>query len=164
VHVKNISLENQTEKLAKLTRKIPVVFFAFTISLILFSSACKNSPPIHSRTPDGFFPFLTTAKDSSYGYHPENAIRVGSSKKSRRKMTLEQHATTYLKSLPTPDHRPIQFQLVGFCCEFFHPEAFAGIATLQVYRIQHPKWPETRTLFIDVWQADTLKIPVGFSP
>jgi hypothetical protein len=104
---------------------------------------------------------MAEAQDSTYGYTPDNPIKVGQPNKKGRPNDPLNHATLYLNTLPAPGRKPIVYQLIGYCCDFHHPDAFAGIATLQVFQLRHPKWEAPRTLFLNVWESDTLYVPVG---
>jgi hypothetical protein len=106
------------------------------------------------------FQIFETSTDSTYGYHPENPIAVGHQKQKRLEGYASQ-APVYLQKLKGPDGLPVQFKYVGVCCDFFCPDAMAGIGFIEVYEIRHHKWKVPRFIYLNPCVMDTLKAPVG---
>ncbi|MCH8553820.1 MAG: hypothetical protein LAT76_01595 [Schleiferiaceae bacterium] len=111
------------------------------------------------RTANGLYLFLEVATDSLYGYHPDTPIKIGGFKKQ----VGEQNIYGYLGSITsTKPNEFFNFQRVGGCCEFRHPDGFAEIAFLDVYKLYFPKKDSSVVLFFDTYNLDTLKIAKGF--
>jgi len=98
------------------------------------------------------------SEDPTYGYTPENPIMVGSGGGSG-----PMNERRFLNALMGPDGEAITYSRQGSCCEFRTKNGLLGNSGfLDIYTIAHKGLEEEITLYINMYDSDVLKIPVGF--
>ena len=121
------------------------------------TSKGKATPHGRSDTADAYFPLDVTADDPSYGYSPDNPIRVGGIQQgpSRERM--------YLNALMGPNGEPIEYERIGSCCPFSTPNGFKGGGLLDAFRVTYEGHASPITLYINFYDESPLRIPDGFT-
>jgi len=95
------------------------------------------------------------ATDKSYGYVEQNPIMVGGgSPRNQRR---------FLNALTGPGGEQISYQRRGSCC-FFRTQngIFGDTGLLDVYVITYAGLGAPIILYINMYDSDVLKVPVGF--
>lgn len=106
---------------------------------------------------DGTFKITEYSNDSTYGYSEQNPIMVGS------KGGGPTNERRFLNSLMGPDGEPITFSRLGSCCHFNTKNGqFGDVGLLDKYQIAHKGLEQPIILYINMYDSDVLKIPVGF--
>jgi hypothetical protein len=110
----------------------------------------------------GDFPFLIEkyASDSTYGYTEMNPIMVGGVNDGKG----PENERRFLNSIAGPNGELIEYQRLGSCCPFETKnvsENYYGM--LDVYEVTYKGLETPINLFINMYDADTLRIPVGFT-
>ncbi len=130
------------------------------VAVAVLAGACASSSP-SGGTAEGPSPDPTrtrSAPDSTYGYTQEKAIRVGGG--------LDRGAANeraYLRTLRGPNGEPVTFVRKGSCCRFDHKEGPMGTGFLDIYEVTYPGLAKPVTLYLDMYRAGELLIPVGFT-
>lgn len=96
--------------------------------------------------------------DPTYGYTPENPIMVGSAGGNG-----PMNERRFLNALMGPGGEAITYSRQGSCCEFRTKNGLLGNSGfLDMYVVAHKGLEEEVILYINMYDSDTLKIPVGF--
>ena len=98
------------------------------------------------------------ATDKTYGYTEKNPIMVGKEgggpKDQRR----------FLNALAGPNGEQISYQQLGSCCGFFTKNGlFGDSGVLDKYEVTYDGLETPIILYINMYDSDVLKVPVGFS-
>jgi hypothetical protein len=105
--------------------------------------------------------------DPEYGYKQEKPINVGGGM-WHGSANQEQ----YLKSLRGPNGETIKYKRLGSCCMFVTPNGIpnvgedgktVGIGLLDKYEVKYKKLKEPIILYLNVYDAAEVFIPVGFT-
>lgn len=94
--------------------------------------------------------------DSSYGYTKSNAIKVGGYNDGPL------NERKYLNSLSGPNGKTIWYERSGSCCQFKTKNSPFGMGMLDAYKVTYSGKNDTITLYINMYDKDKLKAPVGF--
>ncbi len=105
------------------------------------------------------FAFVVTefSADSTYGYSPENPIMVGGGSEGPK------NERRFLNALAGPDGQPIRYQRLGSCCSFASKNSDFGYGLLDRYKVEYENQETEIILYINMYDSDTLKVPVGLS-
>jgi len=96
--------------------------------------------------------------DSTYGYTENNPIMVGSANGSG---PLNQRR--FLNALMGPNGEPITYSREGSCCPFKTKNGLLGDGGfLDKYKIAYKGLEKEIILYINMYDSDILKIPIGF--
>lgn len=95
--------------------------------------------------------------DPTYGYTQENPIMVGGGV-----FGGAQNERRFLNALMGPEGEAITYVRQGSCCEFKTKNGFDGGGLLDKYIVAHKGLEKEVILYINMYDSDTLKIPVGF--
>ena len=149
---------------------------ALVYELILSSfSPDKNEKPNTIRSPgygspyvnqklinNEIFLILEYSTDETYGYTESNPIMVGGAKENEG----VQNEIRFLKALTGPLGFPVIYKRLGSCCPFQTEntkidEDGIGRGLLDVYEVIHDSMNEPVKLYINMYDSDILKVPVG---
>jgi len=101
-----------------------------------------------------------TTTDKTYGYDPNNAIKVGGASAGEGP-TNERR---FLNALAGPNGEGLNYSREGSCCPQPSKNAtFGDYAMLDNYKIWFEGRTDTLNLFINMYDSEELFIPVGFS-
>jgi TPR repeat protein len=95
--------------------------------------------------------------DASYGYSEENPINVGGLQVGAMQQQM------FLSALAGPNGEEISFQRIGSCCSFPTPNGFNGTGALDKYEITYAGLSTPIVLYLNLYDSDVLKVPVGFT-
>ncbi|HMM04933.1 MAG: hypothetical protein LBS20_04490 [Prevotella sp.] len=96
--------------------------------------------------------------DITYGYTEENPIMVGAAGGSG-----PLNERRFLNALMGPDGEPITYRRIGSCCGFKTKNGlFDDGGFLDKYSVMHKGLEKEVILYINMYDSDVLKIPVGF--
>ena len=151
---------------------------ALLFSFLLLGSSCSSTQPaapqpqpktVASTSVQGRgYPFgdsgsgpftgvTTPATSPDYGSQA-NPVKVGGGlERGSRNEQL------YLKSLRGPNGEVIEYERRGSCCPFETKNSEFGSGLLDAYNITYPGLAKPLVLYIDMYDADTLYIPPGFT-
>lgn len=111
----------------------------------------------HELRDDLTFKIVEFSQDKTYGYTEKNPIKVGGfsdgPKNERR----------FLNALAGPNGETISYYRVGSCCEFKTKNGPFGGGMLDIYSVTYAGAPQEIRLYINMYDADILKVPVGFT-
>ncbi|WP_124980199.1 2-dehydro-3-deoxyphosphooctonate aldolase [Nonlabens xiamenensis] len=107
------------------------------------------------------YAFLVDAvsTDSTYGYSPENAIKVGGSSEGEGPLNERR----FLNALAGPNGEEIDYQRYGSCCPQPSKNSAFGSAVLDRYAVYYKGAQDTVMLYINMYDSEKLLAPVGFS-
>ena len=98
------------------------------------------------------------SSDLTYGYSEENPIMVGS--KGNAGPLNERR---FLNALTGPNGEAITYKRLGSCCAFKIKNGLMGdMGLLDMYEVAHKGLEKPVILYINMYDSDELKIPVGF--
>jgi len=107
--------------------------------------------------------FLITefSADSTYGYTADNPIMVGGGGKDG-----VQNEKRYLNALAGPLGLPVIYKRLNSCCMFYTKNGNdlgdgKPRGLLDVYEVIHDSMEEPVILYINMYDSDVLKVPVG---
>lgn len=122
----------------------------------------KGIPNGSSDSAEPFFELEQLGTDPTYGYTPENPIKVGS-EDLRKGSSREKF---YLNALRSSTGQAIAFERIGSCCHFQTPHGMMdGTGMLDVFKIIVPGVEQPRILYINMYDRNdgVLSSPMGFS-
>ncbi|HYF03124.1 MAG TPA: 2-dehydro-3-deoxyphosphooctonate aldolase [Patescibacteria group bacterium] len=128
-------------------------WYLFLFLVLVFGCSSIKREYINQET----FKLRITSTDSSYGYSPENSIKVGSSdggpKNQRR----------FLNALLGPNSEPVQYHRLGSCCPVKSSKAIIGDhVLLDRYAVYWAGGSDTLHLYLNMYDEAVLQIPMGF--
>lgn len=95
------------------------------------------------------------ATDSSYAFTQENPVMVGSHSAA--------HQRRFLNSIAGPENQTLTFERLGSCCFFYTKNGMIGDSgLLDMYEIDYKGLKNKVVMYINFYDSDTLKVPVGF--
>ena len=107
---------------------------------------------------DQTFKIEIYSEDQSYGYTKENPVMVGS------KNGGPKNERRFLNALTGPNGEALEYTRVGSCCQFQTKNGLFGDAgLLDIYEVSYEGLEEKMTIYINMYDSDTLKVPVGLS-
>ena len=120
-----------------------ILFSALSLALLIGCGTSQQS--------DG-----NSFNDADYGYSEKNPIKVGgfdSGPANERR---------YLQSLSGPEGQEVFFSRIGSCCAFKTKNSPFGGGLLDKYWVTYEGKKDTVTLYLNMYDKGTLKVPVGF--
>jgi len=133
--------------------------------LILFSCSTSKkmsggdygSPQLKQELLDDYtFKISIYSQDETYGYTEKNPIMVGGGtdgpKNERR----------FLNALCGPNGESIEYYRIGSCCPFKTKNSEWG-GMLDMYDVKYKGLEESLIIYINMYDSDTLKVPVGLN-
>lgn len=138
-------------------------FFSAILMFFLCSCAATKSSsrlvPSPELLDEGTFVLSELSSDHSYGYTEKNPIKVGGSDKSEGPLNERR----FLNALAGPLGEQISYERVGSCCAFKTKNGFMGQGLLDQYKIEWEGQKEPLYLYLNMYDYDTLRAPVGFT-
>ena len=109
---------------------------------------------------DDMFLIRTYSTDPTYGFTAENPIMVGG---GLSEGALNQRR--FLNALAGPNGERIYFRRLGSCCPFHSENGISenNIGLLDMYKITYQGLETPIILYINMYDSDVLKVPVGFT-
>lgn len=106
-------------------------------------------------------PFNVTevSTDGTYGFKESNAVKVGGANENKGPLNERK----FLNALAGPNGEQIQYVRVGSCCPFSTKNGLMGQGMLDKYKITWAGQTQPVFLYINMYDYETLKIPVGFT-
>jgi hypothetical protein len=100
--------------------------------------------------------------DSTYGYTESNPIMVGGAKENIGPINERR----FLNALAGPLGFPVFYKRLGSCCPFYTKNGNdvgdgQSRGLLDVYEVHHDSMNEPVKLYINMYDSDVLKVPVG---
>ncbi len=140
----------------------------FSLS-VLFLSACSTSkkftrndfgsPNLKQELLDYFtFKIDVHSEDENYGYTPNDPVMVGGGSIEGPK-----NQRRFLNALAGPNGEKVEYHRIGSCCQFGTTNSEFGGGMLDMYNVTIEGTEKSVTLFINMYDSDTLRVPVGFS-
>lgn len=116
-----------------------------------------GSPKVKQELYDEYtFKITQFSLDSTYGYTQANPINVGGTQSGPL------NERRFLNALVGPNGQTIEYSRQGSCCHFKTKNSEGGIGLLDIYNINYKGLSKSITLYINMYDSDTLKVPVGF--
>lgn len=140
--------------------------FLFLILALLLNSCSTTkgtygSPKAKQELLDDYtFVVNEYSDDPTYGYTEKNPIMVGSAGGN-----APLNERRFLNALAGPSGHPVVYKRLGSCCSFkTNNGLFGDIGLLDMYEVtyMYHDSEKTVTLYINMYDSDVLKIPVGF--
>lgn len=136
----------------------------FTMSLLVLFS-CSTSKKItggdygspglkQELIDDNTFKITQYSKDSSYGFTEKNPIMVGGNSEGPK------NERRFLNALIGPNGEKIEYYRIGSCCPFKTNNSEWG-GMLDKYNVTYTGLEESLIIYINMYDSDTLKVPVG---
>lgn len=117
-----------------------------------------GSPNVEQKLRDNdTFVVNEVSKDKTYGYTVENPIMVGG-----RIFSGAKNERRFLNALAGPNGEKISYYRIGSCCEFVSKNGLDNGGLLDKYSVTYEGLKEEIILYINMYDSDVLKIPVGF--
>ena len=138
--------------------------------VILVTSACSSpkrsvmldfgSPTAQQTLMNEYvFEIRLFSDDPSYGYTKENPIMVGGGV-----FEGAQNQRRFLNALAGPSGEQISYTRLGSCCHFkTDNSSFGDTGLLDMYAVTYDGLDEQIILFLNMYDSDLLKVPVGFT-
>lgn len=119
-----------------------IIFFLTALGIIACSSTKSN--------------VSSNSSNSTYGYSQKNPVKVGGFSEGPI------NERNYLNSLSGPNGERIWFQRSGSCCQFNTKNSPYGAGMLDIYRVSYEGKKDTVTLYLNMYDKESLKAPEGF--
>lgn len=145
-------------------------WIVFSSVLLLFSCKVKNNSQPASTTNaaqnttrllnDQTYLLTKICKDSAYAFSYTNPVKVGGAMNSLG----PKNEKRFLNALLGPNGEKVEYIRSGNCCSFKTNNAFIGdYGLLDVFSVWHAGSSDTLTLYLNMYDADELFIPIGFT-
>ncbi len=103
---------------------------------------------------------MALATDSTYGYSRDNPIKVGGAKAEQG----PQNERAFLDVLLGPHAEAVRYTRQGSCCRFKTSNALVmNVGLLDVYEVSYDGAAQPRILYINMYDYEVPRIPVGFT-
>ena len=100
------------------------------------------------------------SQDKTYGYDEKNPVMVGGAADSEGPLNERR----FLNALAGPNGEEINYYREGSCCGFnTKNSSYMGGGMLDMYKVSYEGIAEPVILVINMYDSDTLKVPVGFT-
>lgn len=121
-------------------------------------NAAEENPTLKKLTAklldDNTFLLQGISTDTTYGYHPANAIKTSGGPVNERR---------YLNALLGPNGELVSYHRRRSCCPVKSDNGIMGVAMLDEYEVTYPGQKEPVLLYINMYDPGILKAPVGFT-
>lgn len=117
-----------------------------------------GSPKIKQQLKDKYtFEISIYSKDDTYGFTQENPIMVGGGSEG------PMNERRFLNALTGPKGENLKYERLGSCCHFKTKNGmFGDTGLLDIYSVSYQGIKRDVKLYINMYDSDTLKVPVGF--
>jgi len=133
------------------------IFLPLLLAAALLTASCSNTKNMAATNASGAFTLTVFSTDSTYGYSAANPIKVGGTEKGPA------NERKFLNALAGPNGETIRYERLGSCCPFDSPNGFMGGGLLDKYEIKWSGQAKPVILYINMYDYDALKVPVGFT-
>ena len=165
-----VNQENQKNMKRNILYVAVILLFFFISCVTVNNSGVVNyevysgygSPNIKQELAnDQMFIIREYATDNTYGYTQENPIMVGGVVVGEG----PSNERRFLNALAGPSRQHISYQRIGSCCRFHtdNGQDERKVGLLDKYEIYYEGLANSIILYINMYDSDTLKVPVGFS-
>jgi len=136
-----------------LTMTVVVLFSCSTSKKI--AGVNYGSPKIKQELLDDYtFKISSYSQDDTYGYTEKNPIMVGGNSEGPK------NERRFLNALVGPNGEKIEYYRIGSCCPFKTKNSEWG-GMLDKYDVKYEGLNKSLTIYINMYDSDTLKVPVG---
>jgi hypothetical protein len=111
----------------------------------------------HELLDDLTFKIVEFSQDDTYGYTQKNPIMVGSFSEGPK------NERRFLNALAGPNGEKISYYRIGSCCEFKTKNSPFGGGLLDKYSVTYEGSTKEIVLYINMYDADVLRVPIGFT-
>ena len=129
-----------------------------TVILLLSCTGSKQSKKTKLLNNNTFL-LTEISTDNTYGLSEKNPVEVGGADKSEGPINERR----FLNALAGPNGEPISYYRAGSCCPVKSKNGFMGMAMLDKYRVTWKGSTDTVSIYINMYDYNTLKAPVGFT-
>lgn len=108
------------------------------------------------------YTYLLTERtlEETYGYQPDNPIKVGGVKDSSGPLNERR----FLNALLGPNGETVEYERHGSCCIFKTPNGLLdNSGLLDVYSVYWEGTKDTLDLYLNMYDEGNLYIPIGFN-
>ena len=139
----------------------------FAVLLVACKSVEKAGGKVNYGSPnvkqelinDRMFLVKEYAADKAYGYTEKKPIMVGGGTTEGPK-----NERRFLNALAGPKGEQISYQRLGSCCHFYTKNgSYKNTGLLDMYEISYEGLETPIKLYINMYDSDVLKVPVGFT-
>ncbi len=114
-----------------------------------------GSPKVKLELLDEYtFKITQYSQDETYGYTVENPVMVGGVSEG------PMNERRFLNALCGPNGEKIEYYRIGSCCPFNTKNSEWG-GMLDKYNVTYPGLKKNLIIYINMYDSDTLKVPVG---
>ena len=144
----------------------------YVCCIVLLSVACKSAEKAGGKSGygsprvtqvlvnDQMFLIKEYSTDKTYGYTERNPIMVGGARQNEG----PKNERRFLNALAGPAGEQISYQRLGSCCHFSTRNgAIGNSGLLDKYEITYEGLKTPIVLYINMYDSDVLKVPVGFT-
>ena len=111
----------------------------------------------HELLDDLTFKIVELSQDDTYGHTQKNPIKVGNFSEGPK------NERRFLNALAGPNGEKISYYRIGSCCEFKTKNSPFGGGLLDKYSVTYEGSTIEIVLYINMYDADVLRVPVGFT-
>jgi hypothetical protein len=104
------------------------------------------------------FKLTEISTDPTYGTE-KNPIKVGGAKDQEGPLNERR----FLNALAGPNGQKVSYNRRGSCCPFSSKNGFMGTGMLDVYEVTWKGSTDTVDIYINMYDSDYLKAPMGFT-
>lgn len=127
-------------------------------------SASADNPTLkkanYQRLDNNTFLLEGISTDKTYGYSPQNAIKVGMANGGNGGPANER---SYLNGLLGPNGETVTYHRIGSCCPVESKNGMMGMAMLDKYEVTWSGADKPAILYINMYDPGKLMAPVGFT-
>lgn len=127
-------------------------------------SASPDNPTLekanYSRLDRETFLLEGVSDDKTYGYSPQNAIKVGIAKNGESGPANER---SYLNALLGPEGQKVTYKRLGGCCPVESKNGMMGMAMLDKYEVTYEGLDQPVYLYLNMYDPGRLFAPAGFT-
>jgi hypothetical protein len=134
-------------------------YFIFAVVLGLLSCSAPGKTGRPQLADDRTFLLTEVSTDPTYGLSPKNPIEVGGADKMEGPLNERR----YLNALAGPNGERVSYYRLGSCCPVKSKHGFMGKAMLDNYRVSWEGASDTVSIYINMYDASTVKAPRGFT-
>lgn len=138
------------------------VIFIMAVTILSSCSASKRmaggaygSPDLKQElADDNTFKITQYSQDKTYGYTEKNPVMVGGNTEGPK------NERRFLNALSGPNGEKTEYSRIGSCCPFKTKNSEWG-GMLDKYSVTYAGLEKSLTIYINMYDSDTLKVPVG---
>lgn len=144
--------------------KMRKIFILLITLLVVSCSSIKDSSSNqstftgkHELLDDFTFKIVEFSQDNTYGYTQKNPIKFGDFSQGPA------NERRFLNALAGPNGEKISYYRIGSCCNFKTTNSPFGGGLLDMYNVTYEGAKKEIVLYINMYDADVLKVPIGFT-